>query len=119
MSNNSPIEFNISGGNELHFLDFYNSRLYVKFIIVNKDETSLKKDQLVEPVNLFLHSVNLQQKIISSNNNLYTYKSMIQCLSSDNEEELTSQLFLKIVPMQWNRVYTKEVNILKRADCVT
>ena len=102
LSDEAPIEFNISGKNGHEYLDLHNSRLYVKCKIVNENGTALAKKVNCAPINLLLQSlwqqidVVLQGKTISTSNNHYAYKAMIQTLMKDtNSSHLTSELFIK------------------------
>jgi hypothetical protein len=52
----SKIDFKIPA-NGSHYLDFFDSFLYLKVKIVNKDGTNLKAAEDVAPVNCFLHAL--------------------------------------------------------------
>ena len=110
ISGQSPIEFHLSGQNGMEYLDLSRSRLYVKLKIINSDGTTLTSNEKVGPVNLLLQSlwsqidVTLQGKLITSTNNHYPYKAMIQTLlnfgDDCKETQLTSQLYSKDSPGQ-------------------
>ncbi|XP_069102147.1 uncharacterized protein F54H12.2-like [Argopecten irradians] len=108
VSGQSPIEFHLSGQNGMEYLDLSRSRLYVRCKIRASDGSDLIADEKVGPINLFLQSlwsqidVTLQGKLITSTNNHYPYKAMMQTLLNYGDDckqtQLTSQLFSKDTP---------------------
>lgn len=103
-SGQSPLEFNISGSAE-EYVDLSQTLLYVKVKILKSNGDSLKKEDKVGPVNLFLHSmfsqvdVSLNERMVSSSSNTYPYRAMIEKLLNhgydDKTSHLTSELFYK------------------------
>ena len=78
VSDDTPIEFQISGQNSMDYLDLKDTQLCVKLKVTNPDGSNLKSGEKVGPVNLFLQAlfsiieVTLQNKaVISSNYNPY------------------------------------------------
>jgi len=92
-----PIEFEISGTGE-DYLDFANSKLYVKAKITQNTGADLTDDAAVGPCNLLLHSmfsqvdVSLNGTLITSSTNTYPYRAMIETLLSYGENAKKSQL---------------------------
>lgn len=97
ISDGSPVEFNISGSGE-DYLDLSQTQLYVKVKILKSNGASLVKEDKVGPVNLFLHSlfsqidVSLNERLVSSSNNTYPYRAMIEKLLNHGFDTKTSQL---------------------------
>ncbi|CAH3126509.1 unnamed protein product [Porites lobata] len=97
ITDNGPIEFNVSGTGE-EYLDLARTQLYVKAKITKANGTALDADIQVGPVNLFLHSlfsqvdVSLNERLISGSTNTYPYRAMIESLLNYGEEAKTSQL---------------------------
>ena len=97
VSDGGPVEFNISGSGE-EYLDLSQTQLYVKVKIVGKDGKPLAEKDKVGPVNLFLHSmfsqvdISLNERLISSSNNTYPYRAMIEKLLNHGFDVKTSQL---------------------------
>ena len=104
MEGDPPIEFNISGSAE-DYIDLSQTYLYIKAKILKSDGTSLPKDEPVGPINLFIHSlfsqvdVSLNERIVSSSNNTYPYRAIIEKLLNHDYDAktsyLTSELFYK------------------------
>lgn len=104
ISDGGPIEFNISGSGE-KYTDLENTQLHVHVKIVKSDLTAIGQDEKVAPVNLFLHAlfsqvdVFLQDRLVSTSNNTYPYRSYLETLlsygSDVKESILTSELFFK------------------------
>ena len=97
VSDGGPLEFNISGSGE-EYLDLSQTHLYIKAKILNNDGTVLKEKAKVGPVNLFLHSmfsqvdISLNERLVSSSNNTYPYRAMIEKLLNHGFDVKTSQL---------------------------
>jgi hypothetical protein len=97
ISDGSPVEFNISGSGD-DYLDLSQTQLYVKVKILKSNSNSLVKEDKVGPVNLFLHAlfsqvdVSLNERIVSSSNNTYPYRAMIETLLNHGYDTKTSQL---------------------------
>lgn len=92
-----PIEFNVSsGGND--YIDLAHTRLSVAAKIVRNDGTDLQADDQVGPINLTLHSIfsdveiKLGDKAITSPNNTYPYRAIIETLLSYGLDAKLSQL---------------------------
>ena len=103
ISEETPIEFRISGQNAMDYLDLKGTQIYVKLKVKKPNGTNITSKK-VGPVNLFLQSlfstteVTLQNKaIITCNYNPYI--AMIQTLLSYGQDatksQLLSQLFIK------------------------
>ena len=103
VSDDTPIEFQISGQNSMDYLDLKGTQVCMKLKVTNPDGTDITSTK-VGPVNLFLQAlfstteVSLQNKaIISSNFNPYV--AMIHTLLNNGQDatssQLTSQLFIK------------------------
>lgn len=102
-----PIEFSISGTG-LEYIDVQNTQLYVRAEIVNNDGTAIGNDAQVAPVNLFLHSlfsevdVKLNETLITTTNNTYSYRAYLETLlsygSDAKDSQLTSALYYKDTP---------------------
>ncbi|XP_055936853.1 uncharacterized protein F54H12.2-like [Argiope bruennichi] len=96
-SDGGPIEFLISGSGE-EYLDLSQTLLQVKAKILKSDGKTLTTEDKVGPVNLFLHSlfsqvdVSLNGRNISSSNNTYAYRAMIETLLNHGLDSKTSQL---------------------------
>lgn len=97
LSDGSPVEFNISGSGE-DYIDLSQTQLHVKVKILKENGTALVKDEKVGPVNLFLHAlfsqvdVSLNERTVSSSNNTYPYRAMIETLLNHGYDTKTSQL---------------------------
>ena len=98
LTNESPIEFNISGQNGMDYIDLKHSTMYLKVKIVKSDGSNLLPTERVAPVNLLLHSlfsqveVSVQNKSITSSTTNNPYKAMIQTLLKYGNEAKQSQL---------------------------
>lgn len=97
MSENGPVEFNLAGTSD--YLDLKKSLLHVKARIVKADGSNLAGDDVVGPVNNFLHSlfslvdISLNGKQFpSSGGATYAYKAYLQNLLNYGEEAKTSQI---------------------------
>jgi hypothetical protein len=100
----APIEFVIPGTDKA-YIDLSHTRLRVKAKIVNEDGTALASTAAVAPVNNFLHSlfsqlsVELNQKVVSSQAGLYNYRALLENLLNygreSKETHLQSSLFYK------------------------
>ena len=97
VTDGGPVEFNISGSGE-DYLDLSQTQLYVKAKILKNDGTSIDEKSKVGPVNLLLHSmfsqvdISLNERLVSSSNNTYPYRAMIETLLNHGYDEKTSQL---------------------------
>ena len=96
LSDDTPIIFDIT--EQKHFLDLYNSQLYVKMKILKKDNTAIMADKKVAPVNNVLHSlfekisVYIEGKEITTSNKDYPYKAMFSTLLAYQKGAKESQL---------------------------
>jgi len=102
LADGSPEEFDVNASGE-DYIDFANTLLYVRAKLTAIDGADLAGDAVVDPVNLFLHSM-FSQVDISLNGTLITsstnpYRSMLETLLSYGENAktspLTSALFYK------------------------
>lgn len=97
LSEGSPVEFNISGTGE-DYLDLSQTYLHIKAKILKGDGKPIKDEDQVGPVNLFLHAlfsqvdVSLNERLVSSSNNTYPYRAMIETLLNHGFDTKTSQL---------------------------
>lgn len=104
VTDGSPIEFNVSGSGE-DYIDLSQTQLYVKAKILKSNGHFIKKEDKVGPINLFLHSlfsqvdVSLNERVISSSNNTYPYRAIIEKLLNHGYDAktslLTTELFYK------------------------
>lgn len=107
ISDGGPIEFHVSGSGE-KYTDLENTQLHVNVKIVKANLSATGDQDKVGPVNLFLHSlfsqvdVFLQDRLVSSSNNTYPYRSFLETLLSYGKEAkeslLTSELYFKDTP---------------------
>lgn len=92
-----PIEFTISGSGE-EYLDLAASYLHVIAKVVKADGSKLSADEVVAPINLFLHSlfsqvdISLNERNISSSTNTYPYRAYIETLLNYGEDAKKSLL---------------------------
>ncbi|KMQ82657.1 hypothetical protein RF55_22253 [Lasius niger] len=97
VSDGSPVEFNVSGSGD-EYLDLSQTQLYVKVKILKSDGKPLTAEDKVGPVNLLLHSlwsqvdISLNERLISSSNNTYPYRAMLETLLNHGYDTKTSQL---------------------------
>ena len=103
VSENTPIEFRISGQNSMDYLDLNGTQLHVTLKVSNYDGTNITSKK-VGPANLFLQAlfssteVSIQNKaIITCNYNPYVamINTLLNCDSTTNDAQLNSQLFIK------------------------
>ncbi|XP_041351267.1 uncharacterized protein F54H12.2-like [Gigantopelta aegis] len=104
ITDSSPVEFQIANSGS-DYVDLKRSRLHVKLKVSHSDGTVLDKDEHVGPVNLFMQAlwsqvaVYLQGQLVSSANNHYPYKAIIETLlnygADAKQSQLQSQLFYK------------------------
>ena len=119
VTDGGPVEFNISGSGE-DYLDLSQTQLYVKAKILKNDGTSIDEKSKVGPVNLLLHSmfsqvdISLNERLVSSSNNTYPYRAMIETLLNHGYDEKTSQLsselFFKDIAGRLNVYDTADAN---------
>lgn len=104
LSDDSPIEFKISGQNSMDYLDLKGSEIYVKVRVTKADGSSLGSGEKVAPVNLWLQALFATVEITLQNKATVTstynpYKSIIQVLLNNGADckqtQLTSQLFYR------------------------
>ncbi|XP_071033093.1 uncharacterized protein F54H12.2-like isoform X1 [Parasteatoda tepidariorum] len=94
---NAPVEFHVSGSVE-DYIDLSQTQLYVKAKIVKTNNTAITKDDVIGPVNLFLHSlfsqvdVSLNDSTVSNSSNTYPYRAYIETLLNHGYDSKTSQL---------------------------
>lgn len=92
----SPITFYIQGSDQ-HYLDFRESRLYVRGKIVHEDGKPMVKADIMAPINNFLHSMFSQCTIwlnetqITPPNMYYAYRAYIDMLLGYGKEYKKSQ----------------------------
>ena len=98
----APLEFGISGAGS-EYIDFSNTFLHVKVKVTKGDGTNLDVDTPVAPVMNFMHSlfsqvdISLNGALVTSSQNTYPYRSLIETLLSHSpaaqESFLSSALF--------------------------
>lgn len=129
VSDGGPVEFNISGSGD-DYLDLSQTQLYIKVKILKSDGKPLTAENKVGPVNLLLHSlwsqvdISLNERLVSSSNNTYPYRAMLETLLNHGYDtktsQLSSELFFKDTAGRMNVFDTKanEPNegFNKRAD---
>lgn len=85
LNDDGPIEFQVTGSGD-DYLDLSHTLLLINAKILNQDDTNLKADVQVAPVNNWLHSlfnqldIYLNQKLISPPNNTYAYRAYLENL---------------------------------------
>lgn len=115
LTDDAPIEFVIPGTSD-EYLDLSRTMLFLKVRIISGDGKTIKDENLVQPVNNFLHSlfnqvdVFLNQKSISPPNNGYSYRAYIETLlnyeSSAKKSHLTCGLWYEDSPSHMDSVYS-------------
>ncbi|GFU58839.1 uncharacterized protein F54H12.2 [Trichonephila clavipes] len=101
VTDGGPVEFLISGSGE-DYLDLSQTQLYVKAKILKNDGKVLTDDDKIGPVNLFLHSlfsqvdISLNGRIVSSSNNTYPYRAILETILNHGYDSKTSQLSSEI-----------------------
>jgi hypothetical protein len=92
----SKIDFKISS-NGLHYLDLSDCFLAVRVKVINKNGNNLTTDSKVAPTNCFLHSlfsqldVSFNSQVVSTSNNAYPYRALIETLLSYGTDYTNSQ----------------------------
>lgn len=92
-----PVEFHVSGSGD-DYIDLSQTQLYVKAKILKNDNTAMGKDDVIGPVNLFLHSlfsqvdVALNDRLVSNSSNTYPYRAYLETLLNYGHDSKTSQL---------------------------
>ncbi|KAK4881932.1 hypothetical protein RN001_005251 [Aquatica leii] len=123
LTDDAPIEFVIPGnGND--YLDLSQTMLYVTAKIVKQDDTSLNVEDVVGPVNNWLHSlfsqveIYLNQKLVSPPNNTYAYRSYIETLLNYGSEAKSSHLSCSLwhsdTPGKMDTLTEDNVGFIKR-----
>ena len=85
LTDDAPIEFVIPGTSD-EYLDLSRTMLFLKVRIISGDGKTIKDENLVQPVNNFLHSlfnqvnVFLNQKSITPSTYGYSYRACIETL---------------------------------------
>ncbi|XP_035211046.1 uncharacterized protein F54H12.2-like [Stegodyphus dumicola] len=98
VSEGSPVEFNMFLEAEMNNTLIYHRLNYIKVKILKSDGKPLTAESKVGPVNLFLHSmfsqvdISLNERLVSSSNNTYPYRAMIEKLLNHGFDTKTSQL---------------------------
>ena len=100
----SSIEFDVNGSGD-DYLDLNNTFLHVKAKITQANGNNLPADDVVAPINYFMHSLFSQVDIylngtqITSSTNTYPYRSILESMLSYGEDtkkiQLASALFYK------------------------
>ena len=102
VNTDAPIEYNITGSGSA-FTDLKRTYLHLRARIT-KNGVPLKPEDMVGPVNLWLHSlftqcdVTLQQKMIYNSGRFYAYKSYIETLLNckvNQDNTLQSEMYYK------------------------
>jgi len=106
ISAGTPIEFVVSGSGQ-DYIDLSNSQIYVRAEITRGNGTAIDNTQHVGPVNLFLHSlfseidIKLNDTLVTSTNNTYPYRALLETLLSygptAKQSQLTAALYYKDV----------------------
>jgi hypothetical protein len=93
---NGPIEFFISGSSD-EYIDLSQTYLYLETQILDNELKPIT-DQVVAPVNLFLHSlfsqvdVSLNETLVTASVNTYPYRCIFETLLNYGSDAKTSQL---------------------------
>ncbi|XP_031342035.1 uncharacterized protein F54H12.2-like [Photinus pyralis] len=113
LSDDAPIEFVVPGnGND--YLDLSHTMLYVTAKIVQQDDTPLGADDVVAPVNNWLHTmysqveVCLNQKLVSPPSNTYAYRAYIETLLNYGSEAKATHLGCSL----WHNDTPKQMDTL-------
>ena len=101
---NSPVEFNISGQG-IDYFDLSRTKLHVKAKITKSDGTAIGAEELVTPTNNWLHSlwsqvdVSLNGQLITNSSNMYAYKSYLKTVlnGTKGNTQLEAALYFKDV----------------------
>ena len=104
LTDTAPIEFNISGSGD-DYIDLGNTFLHVQAKIVRANGDALTAEDSVGPVNYWLNSlfsqidVTMNDTMITSSNNTYPYRALLEALLSfgkgAKKSHLTSALWFK------------------------
>ena len=104
INDGTPIEFFV-GGSGTDYIDLANTQLFVRAQLLCGDGTPIDNTNRVAPINLFLHSlfsevdVKLNDTLVSSSNNMYSFRSYIESLlsygSDAKKSQLTASLYYK------------------------
>ena len=104
IADGAPIEF-VVGGSGQDYLDLSNTQLYVSAKIVRANGANIDQTNNVGPTNLWLHSlfsevdVKLNDTLVTSTNNTYSYRAYLETLLSygptAKKSQLTSSLYYK------------------------
>jgi hypothetical protein len=92
-----PIEFNVMGSGQ-DYVDLANTQLYVRAKITQGNGDPINGTDHVGPVNLTLHSLfsemdlKLNETLVSSTNNTYSYRAYLETLLSYGQDAKASQL---------------------------
>ena len=113
LDGDSPIEFKITGSAE-EYMDLGQTYLYTEVKVVDGTNKALVDTAVCGPSNLFLHSlfsqvdISLNDILVTSSVNTYSYRSMIETLLNYGEDSklthLTSALFYKDTAKQMDTV---------------
>jgi hypothetical protein len=96
ITDTGAIEFQIQPSDDA--VDLSNTQLYVRCKITNSDGTDLEENAAVGPCNLFFHSlfeqidVHISNRLVTSGNNTYHYRSYLETLLNHGEEAKKSWL---------------------------
>ena len=106
LADGTPIEFVVNGSGQ-DYIDLANTQIYVRAEIVQANGGAIDANNHVGPVNLLLHSlfsevdVKLNDTLVSSSNNTYSYRSYLETLLSygpaAKNSQMTSALYYKDV----------------------
>ena len=97
ISDGVPLEF-VVGGSGQDYIDLANTQLYVRAEIVQANGAAIDNTHHVGPINLLLHSLftevdlKLNDTLVSSTNNTYSYRAYIETLLSYGPSAKASQL---------------------------
>ena len=98
------------------YLDFKNSRLYIRAKIVRNDGTDVGEGERVAPVNNLLQTMwsNVEllvnERLVTHSNNMHGYVSMLSHLMHDSDEMLTSE-------RQMQMIYKDTAGSLDETNC--
>lgn len=102
LTDQGPIEFNISGASE-DYIDLVNTYLHVQCKVTKPDGKDLSdEDKACAPINLFLHGlfaevdISLNGVLVSTSTNTYPFRSYIETLLNYNKETKDTQLALPL-----------------------
>jgi len=123
LSDDAPVIFDIT--EQKHFLDLYNSQLYVKLKLLKNDGSDTTAGKKVVPINNTLHSiwekisVTIEGREVTTSNKNYGYKAILTTLLSygktAKETQLRAQGYYKDDSTKMNKVTLNTGSVLRHS----